>query len=90
MREDFEKWYKSKFLRIMTGTEAVVVNLRNDFGGYDDHHMDGAWECWALISDLREANNLIYADLVRVKDLLKKCGNSLHEADRKSYDLIFL
>lgn len=45
-REEFEAWYISKFLRIMTDAEAVVVNLRNNYGGYDDHHMDGAWEAW--------------------------------------------
>jgi len=43
-REEFEAWYISKFLRIMTDAEAVVVGLRNQRGGYDDHHIDGAWE----------------------------------------------
>ena len=45
-REEFEAWYISKFLRIMTDSETVVINLRNQYGGYDDHHMDGAWEAW--------------------------------------------
>lgn len=85
-REEFEAWYISKFLRIMTDAEAVVVNLRNNCGGYDDHHIDGAWECWVF---LQEANDLIYCDLVRVSDLLEKCGDTLHKNDRKTYDLIF-
>lgn len=46
MREQFEEWYISKFLNVMGNAQAVVIELRNDFGGYDDHHMDGAWECW--------------------------------------------
>lgn len=46
MREQFEAWYISKFLNVMGNAQAAVIELRNDFGGYDDHHMDGAWECW--------------------------------------------
>lgn len=46
MREDFEKWYISKFLRVITDAENVVISLRSDNGGYDDHHMDGAWEAF--------------------------------------------
>lgn len=45
-REEFEAWYISKFLRVMTDAESVVAGLRNQFGGYDDHHMDGAWEAY--------------------------------------------
>lgn len=46
MREEFEAWYISKFLNVMGNAQEAVIELRNDFGGYDDHHMDGAWECW--------------------------------------------
>ena len=45
-REEFEAWYISKFLNVMGNAQAAVIELRNDFGGYDDLHMDGAWECW--------------------------------------------
>lgn len=46
MREDFEKWYISKFLRIMKDAESELSKLRNDFGGYNDPHIDGAWEAF--------------------------------------------
>ena len=45
-REEFEAWYISRFLNVMGNAQAAVIELRNDFGGYDDHHMDGAWEAW--------------------------------------------
>lgn len=51
MREEFEKWYISKFLRIMLDAENVVTELRNNHGGYDDQHIDGAWECWKFKRD---------------------------------------
>ena len=47
-RDEFEAWYISRFLNVMGNAQAAVIELRNDFGGYDDHHMDGAWECWQL------------------------------------------
>ena len=46
MRDEFEAWYISKFLNVMGNAQAAVIELRNDFGGYDDHHMDGAWEAF--------------------------------------------
>jgi len=45
-REEFEAWYISRFLNVMGNAQAAVIELRNDFGGYDDPHMDGAWEAW--------------------------------------------
>ncbi len=47
-REEFEAWYISRFLNVMGNAQAAVIELRNDFGGYDDHHMDGAWEVWKM------------------------------------------
>jgi len=57
-REDFETWYISKFLRVMTDAEAVVAGLRNQRGGYDDHHMDGAWEGYKKWA--RRGNGFLY------------------------------
>ena len=46
-REEFEKWYISRFLNVMGDAEEAVDDLRNYVtGGYDDPHMDGAWEAW--------------------------------------------
>ena len=45
-RDEFEAWYISKFLNVMGDAQSDVIELRNDFGGYDDPHIDGAWECW--------------------------------------------
>ena len=47
-REEFEAWYISKFLNVMGDAQSAVIELRNDFGGYDDPHMDGAWESWKI------------------------------------------
>ena len=47
-RDEFEAWYISKFLNVMGNAQAAVIELRNDLGGYDDHHMDGAWEVWKM------------------------------------------
>lgn len=47
-RDEFEAWYISKFLNVMGNAQAAAIELRNDFGGYDDPHMDGAWEAWKL------------------------------------------
>lgn len=46
MQEEFEKWYVSKFLNLMSDAKSSIISLRNSTGGYDDHHIDGAWECW--------------------------------------------
>lgn len=45
-REEFEKWYISKYLRIMKDAESEVLKLRNEYGGYDDENIDVAWEAW--------------------------------------------
>jgi len=45
-RPQFESWYISKFLNIMPDAYSMVFNLRNKHGGYDDPHIDGAWEAW--------------------------------------------
>lgn len=46
MREEFEGWYIVKFLQAMPDAKTSTENLRNRSGGYDDPHMDGAWEAW--------------------------------------------
>ncbi len=46
MRDEFEVWYISKFLNVMDNPKAAVIELRNEHGGYDDPHIDGAWEAW--------------------------------------------
>jgi len=46
MREEFEGWYIETFLWLMKDASLFVCNLRRGDGGYDDHHIDGAWECW--------------------------------------------
>lgn len=45
-REEFEKWYVAKFLMELPEAAKSVIYLRDDCGGYDDPHMDGAWEAW--------------------------------------------
>lgn len=48
MREEFEAWYISKYLRIMKDAESEVLKLRNEYGGYDDENIDVAWEAWKV------------------------------------------
>lgn len=44
--EPFESWYISKFLNVMGDAKESIIKLRNEHGGYDDPHIDGAWEAW--------------------------------------------
>lgn len=46
IREQFEAWYISRFLNVIGNAQEAVIELRNEHGGYDDPHMDGAWEAW--------------------------------------------
>ena len=49
-RDEFEAWYISKFLNILPDAYSMVFGLRNKLGGYDDPHIDGAWEAWKCLA----------------------------------------
>jgi len=46
MREEFEGWYIVKFLFEHEMPVKEMASQRNNEGGYDIDHIDGAWEAW--------------------------------------------
>jgi hypothetical protein len=47
-RDEFEEWYVKKYMAMMMGGKEAIESLRNG-GGYDNEHIDGAWEVWQLL-----------------------------------------
>lgn len=49
-RKKFEQWYLKTYLANMpTGKESMTF-LRNEFGDYENDHMQGSWECYNVRS----------------------------------------
>jgi len=46
MRKKFEGWYIMTFMVESEFPVKQLKSLRNNNGGYDDPHIDGAWEAW--------------------------------------------
>lgn len=46
-RDKFEAWYVKTHMAMMVGGKEAIQGLRNG-AGYDDDHIDGAWEGWQL------------------------------------------
>lgn len=49
-RDDFEEWYVAKYMAMMIGGKEAIEGLRNG-GGYDNEHMDAAWEVCQLLEN---------------------------------------
>lgn len=47
-RDDFEEWYVQKYMAMMIGGKEAIEGLRNG-AGYDNEHMDAAWEVCQLL-----------------------------------------
>ena len=45
-RAMFEGWYIVNFMFETEYPVKQIIGFRNRNGGYDDPHMDGAWEAW--------------------------------------------
>lgn len=46
-RDEFEDWYVQKYMAMMIGGKEAIEGLRNG-AGYDNEHIDEAWEGWQL------------------------------------------
>ena len=47
-RAMFEGWYIVKFMFEVEFPVKQIKGFRNNNGGYDDPHIDGAWQMWKI------------------------------------------